>query len=77
MERINIVASFDLYKPIDNQAHYVFLSDNSKYLINCKEYPELLGELAPNDLVSIEADISEQCLEGIKLVNVRFGGKDE
>ena len=77
MSRVNIMASFRKYTPVDNQPHYVFLSDNSKYLVNCQDYPKLLSFLSPNDFLSIEADISEQSSEGIKLINVKFGEINE
>ncbi len=76
MAAITFTGFFDKYSPIDSEPHYVFKTENT-YLISCKEYPQLISKLSPSDLVNIQGDISEQCLEGIKLVNVRFGGKDE
>lgn len=79
MARIKITGTFDRYTTIPIEPHYVFKSGEDTYLIQVADHPELLGKIAPFDLVNIEADISEQCSEsmsllGIKLVNVKFGG---
>jgi len=76
MVSITFTGIFDKYTPVNSEPHYVFKSETI-YLIKCKDYPQLISKLSPSDLVNIQGDVSEQCLEGIKLVNVRFGGKDE
>ena len=76
MASITFTGIFDKYTPVNSEPHYVFKSETI-YLIKCKDYPYLISKLAPEDLVNIEADIFEQCSDGIKLVNVKFGGVNE
>ena len=76
MATITFTGFFDKYTPIDSEPHYVFKTGTT-YLISCKDYPALISKLSPSDLVNIQGDVSGQCSDGIKLVNVKFGGKDE
>ena len=72
MKKIKFTGTFDRYTTLPIEPHYVFKSGEDTYLIQVADHPELLGKIAPFDLVSIEADISEEGSEGIKLVNVKF-----
>lgn len=76
MSSIKLIGQFDRYTPINEDPHYVFKTENERYLIRCVDYPNLMSQLSPQDLVNIEADVldeEEQSSQGIKLVNVKFG----
>jgi len=62
---------FSHYTPINFEPYYVFTSDK-KFLIKCIDYPKLIGELNPQDLVNIQGDVEEKCSDGIKLINVKW-----
>lgn len=70
---ITFAGQFDKYTPINSQPHYRFVTFSDAYLINCKDYPALISELSPNDLVKISGDVDSRVREGLKLVNVQFG----
>lgn len=76
METIRFIGVFDQYTPVNSEPHYVFQAENT-YLIKCEDYPALISNLSPGDLINIEGDVSEQCTDGIKLVNAKFGGLNE
>lgn len=71
MRNIIFTGIFDKYTPVDSEPHYLFHSTN-KYLISCQDYPKLIGELSPGDLINIKANLLERCFKGIKLINVNF-----
>ena len=71
--KINFTGIFSHYQPINFEPHYVFKSGSDTYLINCKEHPELISELSPDDLVNIEAEKGSEVECGTTLVNVKFG----
>ncbi len=71
-KKINFTGIFSHYQPINFDPYYVFTSDN-KFLIKCRDYPELISNLSPQDLVNIEAEISKKVEAGTYLVNVKFG----
>ena len=70
--KVNLTANFSHYQPINFKPHYVFTRDN-KFLIKCRDYPELICNLALQDLVNIEAEVSKKVNVGTHLVNVQFG----
>ena len=76
MSIIKFTGIFDKYTPVNSEPHYVFKTEN-KYIIKCQDHPDLISEVSPEDLVNIQGEILEQYPEGIKLVNVRFGGDVE
>ena len=70
--KINFTGIFSHYQPINFEPYYVFTSDN-KFLIKCRDYPELMSHLSPQDLVNIEAELGKKDNCGTHLVNVKFG----
>ena len=70
--RIEFIGTFDRYVTIDDLTYYVILDEGhyEQYLISCREYPEYVGELKPNDKLDIKADATEKLSEGILLENV-------
>jgi hypothetical protein len=70
-ETLNFTGMFSHYTPINFEPYYVFTSDK-KFLIKCIDYPRLIGELSPHDLVNIQGDVEEKCSGGIKLMNVKW-----
>ena len=70
-ETLNFTGMFSHYTPINFEPYYVFTSDK-KFLIKCIDYPKLIGELNPQDLVNIQGDVEEKCSDGIKLINVKW-----
>ena len=70
-EILKFTGMFSHYTPIDFEPYYVFTSDK-KFLIKCIDYPKLIGELSPYDLLNMEAEIEGQCKEGTKLTNVKW-----
>ena len=72
MSKLSFTGMFSHYQPIEFEPYYVFTSDN-KFLIRCKDYPELISKLSPHDLVNIEAELGEKVNCGTHLVNVKFG----
>ena len=73
MTNIQFTGVFDRYKPIDGEPHYIFTTSSDTYLISCKDYPALISELSPGDLVEVSGDVDSRGVGGIKLVNVEFG----
>ena len=73
---ITFAGQFDKYTPVNSQLHYRFVTFSDVYLVNCKDYPALIGELSPDDLVKISGDVDSRIREGLKLVNVQFGKKE-
>lgn len=76
MSKIIFRGSFSHYQPIDFEPYYVFTTDK-KFLIKCRDYPDLISELSPYDSVDIEAEVKEENSFGTELKNVRFGGTNE
>ena len=72
MTTIAFTGTFDKYSPINSEPHYVFKTGTT-YLISCKDYPALISKLSPSDIIDIQGEVSGQCRDGIKLVNVKFG----
>ena len=70
-ETLNFTGMFSHYTPINFEPYYVFTSDK-KFLIKCIDYPKLIGELSPYDLINIQGDVEEKCSDGIKLTNVKW-----
>ena len=71
-ETIVFTGMFSHYMPINLEPYYVFTTAKQKFLIKCADYPKFIGKLAHYDLVSIEAEVEEQCREGTKLTNVKW-----
>jgi len=71
-ETLNFTGMFSHYTPINFEPYYVFTSDK-KFLIKCIDYPKLIGDLSPQDLVNIQGDVEEKSSDGIKLINVKLG----
>jgi len=71
-ETLNFTGMFSHYTPINFEPYYVFTSDK-KFLIKCIDYPKLIGDLSPQDLVNIQGDVEEKSSDGIKLINVKWG----
>lgn len=72
-ETIVFTGMFSHYMPINLEPYYVFTTAKQKFLIKCADYPKFIGKLAHYDLVNIEAEVEEQCQEGTKLTNVKWG----
>jgi len=70
-ETLNFTGMFSHYTPIEFEPYYVFTT-KQKFLIKCIDYPKLIGELSPYDLVNIQANIEDKCKEGTKLTNVEW-----
>lgn len=77
MENITLTGVFDKYAPINDQPHYRFTTSSDAYLISCSDYPSLISKLSPGDLVKISGGVGSRVREGVVLVNVKFGGKNE
>jgi len=71
-ETLNFTGMFSHYTPINFEPYYVFTSDK-KFLIKCIDYPKLISDLSPYDLVNIQGDVEEKSSDGIKLINVKWG----
>jgi len=77
-ETIVFTGIFNHYTPINFNPYYVFTTTTKqKFLIKCADYPKFIGKLSHYDLVNLEGEIEEKCQEGIKLTNVKWGGKNE
>lgn len=76
MSKIIITGIFSHYQPIEFEPYYVFTS-NKSFLVKCRDYPDLISNIAPEDLINIEADIGEDTHLGTTLINVKFGGINE
>lgn len=70
-ETLVFTGMFSHYTPINLEPYYVFTT-KQKFLIKCIDYPTLIGELSPYDLVNIEAEVEAKCQEGTKLINVKW-----
>lgn len=75
-ETLSFTGIFIHYTPIDFEPYYVFTTEQ-KFLIKCIDYPKLIGELSPYDLVNINGEVEERCKEGVKLTNVKWGLSDD
>jgi len=73
MSNISFTGAFDKYTPINGDPHYRFVTADDAYLISCTDYPALISELSPNDLVKIRGVLDGRVHEGMKLINVKFG----
>lgn len=70
-ETLNFTGMFSHYTPINFEPYYVFTSEK-KFLIKCIDYPKLIGELNPQDLINIQGDVEGRSSDGIKLTNVKW-----
>lgn len=75
MSKLSFTGMFSHYQPIEFDPYYVFTS-NKKFLIRCKDYPELISKVSPHDLLNIQGEVAEETPLGTKLINVKFGGSD-
>ena len=75
MSKINFSGIFSHYQPINFEPYYVFTTTAKfwQFLIKCRDYPELMSHLSPQDLVKIEAELGEKANCGTHLVNIQFG----
>lgn len=73
---INFTGVFEHYTPIDMQPYYVFTTKH-RYVVRCKDYPQMIGELSPNDKVNIQAEIGAKLSQGVELLNVKWEMLDE
>jgi hypothetical protein len=72
----NFKAIFSHYVAIKHQPHYVFTTEEA-LLVNCNEYPDMIGELNAYDRVELTAEIQETCKDGVILKNVEWRLADE
>ena len=75
MSKINFAGIFSHYQPINFEPYYVCTTTAKfwQFLIKCKDYPEFISKLSPDDLVNIEAEKGKETDFGTLLVNVKLG----
>ena len=69
-------AIFSHYVAIKHQPHYVFTTEKS-LLVNCNDYPDMIGELNAYDRVELTAEVQETCKDGLILKNVEWRAANE
>lgn len=71
MTKIETIVTFERYLPIDFTPYYVFTTAD-RYIVNCKDYPRMLGRLAPYQKCTISAIMGEAREQGVILNNVEW-----
>lgn len=73
-KQIEFIGSFKKYINIEDVAYYFVrnASTHVQYLISCKEHPEYIGELKPEDKLEIKANFDRQIFQGGVLKNVEW-----
>jgi hypothetical protein len=69
-------AIFSHYVAVKYYPHYVFTTEKA-LLVNCNDYPDMIGELNAYDRVELTAEIQETCKDGVILKNVEWRAVNE
>ena len=70
-EKQKFKAIFSHYVAVKYYPHYVFTTEKA-LLVNCNDYPDMIGELNAYDRVELTAEIQETCKDGLILKNVEW-----
>ncbi len=69
MKNVKLNLKFERYLPINYEPYYVFTTTD-RYLVSCKDYPQMIGKLAPYQEIKVECILGNATEYGVRLKNI-------